>query len=102
MFGIIKVEFEHVKKCIREFKEINSVIIFGSRAMGIIREGADVDLAVIGDNITQETISKLNKELNKKQLASNFFDVIDYNVSNEKLKEHIDLVGKVLYEKNEI
>ncbi len=68
-------------------EEIDDVLIFGSGAVGQEKRGSDIDLALIGKNLSS-----------KSQDIPYFVDVLHYNpFENEQLKAHIDKEGKPLF-----
>lgn len=100
MFGLLDRDMKYILEAIGELEEIESVILFGSRAMGNYKKGSDVDIAVVGKDVKIETISKLSESLNEIYPLPLFFDVINYGeISNDKLKEHIDTYGIKIYER---
>ena len=79
--------------------EIDKAIIFGSRAMGNEKVGSDIDIAVLGDKLTVELLNKLKIQINEHCNIPYFVDIIDYKtISNLQLKEHIDEVGKIIFQ----
>ena len=99
MFGLLDKDINYIKETLSKFSEIEKGIIFGSRAMGNYKKGSDIDLALIGENITNNILFKVDDYLNEVYPIPYFFDVIHYeNISNTKLKNHIDEYGKVVYE----
>ncbi len=80
-----------------QYPQISKVVLFGSRAMGNYRNGSDVDLALYGSDLKGPLFyiyDKLDEQL------PFFADIIAYDsITNEKLKQHIDNVGKVIYGK---
>lgn len=100
MFGLLDRDIEYIQKALQSFDEVDKAVIFGSRAMGNYKRGSDVDLAVFGANITMETICGIDDLLNEEYPLPYFFDVLHYEkINNEKLKHHIDTMGKELYHK---
>lgn len=100
MSGLLDRDMKCILEAIGEFEEIESVILFGSRAMGNYKKGSDVDIAVTGRDVKRETISKLSESLNEVYPLPFFFDVINYGeISNDNLKEHIDTYGIKIYER---
>jgi nucleotidyltransferase substrate binding protein (TIGR01987 family) len=47
----------------KDFPEIERVVIYGSRAKGAYREGSDIDITLVGANVTEEIRSKVWLEL---------------------------------------
>lgn len=100
MYGLLERDIRYIKKALEQCEEIEKVIIFGSRAMGNYKNGSDVDIAVLGELISNNTILKLNDYLNEIYPLPYFFDIINYNsITNENLKKHIDIEGKIIYTK---
>ena len=98
-FGLKKRDIDHLLNAFERFPEIQQVLVFGSRAKGNSKAGSDIDLALKGEDITDETISRLRAALDELPLPY-FFDIVDYaSVQNKDLQDHIDRVGEVLYQK---
>lgn len=97
-FGLTSKDSEEMNFVFRGPIGLKKVILFGSRALGKFRPGSDVDLALVCDenfNGFQFVSSALNEATN----IPLYFDVVEYHkIRNEKLKEHIDRVGKIIYQ----
>jgi predicted nucleotidyltransferase len=90
MYGLKKKELIELKQILARH-HIEKAILFGSRAKGDYTAGSDVDLAVIGDE------KQLSDALNEESHLGYYFDVVNLEkIQNQKLKEHIRRVGKVL------
>jgi predicted nucleotidyltransferase len=90
MYGLKKKELIELKQILARH-HIEKAILFGSRAKGDYTAGSDVDLAVIGDE------KQLSDALNEESHLVYYFDVVNLEkIQNQKLKEHIRRVGKVL------
>ncbi|MGL5067653.1 MAG: nucleotidyltransferase family protein [Sarcina sp.] len=98
MFGLLDRDITYIKEALKKHKEIKSAIVFGSRAMGNYKNGSDVDLAILGENIDNKILFQLEDDLNEVYPIPYFFDILIYkDISNENLKKHIDEEGKILY-----
>ena len=98
-FGLKEDVAKQISAAIAQFAEIEKVIIYGSRAKGNYKLGSDIDLAVFGKSVTRQTIIRLSVKLDELELPWTF-DILDYNsIGNADLKEHIDRVGQIFYEK---
>lgn len=87
---------EKIKSIIKHNPKIRDIVLFGSRAKGVARNGSDIDLAVVGNNISFRDICSLGAKLDELDLPYKI-DLVDYNnIVNKDLKEHIDRVGVVL------
>jgi len=99
-FGLKEFELEYIIDAIKKFHEIEKAVIFGSRVKGNYKPGSDVDIGIHGENITFDTVSALHAMLEEKGPLPYFFDIVDYtHLSHKELKEHINRVGKVIFEK---
>ena len=99
MFGFKQRDLDCLQDTFRQFPEIEQVVIFGSRAKGNSKSGSDIDLALKGDDITDETVLRLRALLEELPLPY-FFDILDYAaVENRDIRNHIDRVGEILYQK---
>ena len=54
---------------IKEFPESEKVKIFGSRAIGNYKKTSDIDLAIFGEKINFDTVSKFHGELEEEIFA---------------------------------
>jgi uncharacterized protein len=101
-FGLPPGRHERICNAIRLFPSIDSVIIFGSRALGTCRPASDLDLAVFGENITFTDILRLRIVLDELPYGYTY-DVLDYSkISSPELREHIDQHGLPFYKKKAI
>lgn len=97
-FGLRESDLEYIVNVISRFDEIEKASIFGSRAKGNYKPGSDIDIAIYGENISFDILSKLNSILEEKSPMPYFFDIVDYShLKHRELKEHIDRVGKVIF-----
>lgn len=99
-FGLKSEDLEYIIGVIKKIPQIDKAMIFGSRAKGTEKNGSDVDMAISGNDVTFEVVSKLHSMLEDEGPMPYFFDVVDYtHLTHRELKEHIDRVGKTIYEK---
>lgn len=99
MFGLKQEDINYIQTIIGRFPEVEKAVIFGSRAKGNYKKGSDIDIALYGNNLSRIS-SKIHDLLEEETFMPYFFDVIEYaDLSNPALKEHIDRVGKVIFER---
>jgi len=83
--------------------EIEKVVLYGSRAKGNHKEGSDIDLALVGDEVNFDTIAHIQYVLNEACSIPYKVDVLHYNsLSNNMLKGEIVTFGKEIYNRNTI
>jgi predicted nucleotidyltransferase len=96
-FGLSLDTIDKINGVFCRYPEIEQVIIYGSRAKGNYREGSDIDITLKGENVNNNTLSKLKMEIDDLNTPY-LFDISIFNtlVSNG-LIQHIDRVGQILY-----
>lgn len=99
MFGLSDIVISDICNVFKRHSNIDKVMIFGSRAKGNYSEGSDIDLALIGENISFNQLMDINIQIEDLGLLYKV-DVIDYTKNSATpIGEHIDRVGLLFYEK---
>jgi len=98
-FGLYEKSYNNILNYFKTQPKIEMVKVYGSRAKGNWEKGSDIDFAVYGD-LTDSDLSHIAYELY--ELPSPYkFDVTHYEtLTHEGLKEHIDRVGVIFYDKH--
>ncbi len=97
-FGLSEKTIEILKQYFAEIPQVKQVKIYGSRAMGTFRNGSDIDFAIFGD-VDKNLIKQIAYEIDELETPY-MFDITDYStIQNVDLKDHIDRVGKVFFER---
>jgi len=97
-FGLSDSVISELQDVFRRHANISKVLIFGSRAKGNYREGSDIDLVAIGNDLDYSQIIKILTEIDNLELLYSV-DLLDYNKTiNTPIGEHIDRVGQVFYQ----
>ncbi|MFZ3101205.1 MAG: nucleotidyltransferase domain-containing protein [Desulfitobacteriaceae bacterium] len=91
---------EMLRRVFSRYSDIDSVVLFGSRAKGTAKHNSDIDLAIVGvDNDLR--IEKIALELDSLPLPYKF-DVQSFSsIRNPVLRDHINRVGVKIYEKRD-
>lgn len=79
--------------------KIEKVLLYGSRAKGNYRNGSDIDLTLVGKDISLEDINKLHLELDELYLPYSFDLSIFDKLENRDLIDHINRIGIIIYER---
>ncbi|TCO06909.1 nucleotidyltransferase domain-containing protein [Natronoflexus pectinivorans] len=96
--GIDKKYCELVTNTLKQFPEIESAILFGSRAIGSYKNGSDIDIAIKGKAITNGICVKVSGILNEELPLPWKFDVIHFDsIQHSSLIDHINRVGTLIY-----
>lgn len=97
--GLRQQDVDIILSVFDEFPQVMEAIIFGSRAKGNFRNGSDVDIALKGNGLSLDIVSRISYKLNEEINLPYKFDVLNYHtISNKELTEHIDRVGICIYQ----
>lgn len=101
MFGLKEKDVEKIRSVFSEHPKINKVLIYGSRAKGNYRNSSDIDLSLIGEVDFDEVLS-IETKIDDLLLPYEFDISILNNIKNLDLIEHINRIGQVFYEKENL
>jgi predicted nucleotidyltransferase len=97
MFGLSERDLNTIRDILDKYPDIISVYLFGSRAKGSYKQGSDIDLAIMANPISLNTILQLKDDFEDSSLPY-CVDILDYStIKNSLLKEHIQQFGKEIY-----
>ncbi len=86
-------EIESIVKVVTKYKEVEQVILFGSRATGKSKPNSDIDICLKGPQVNAAIQNSISSGLDDLPLPY-FFDVLNYNtITSERLKSHISTFG---------
>lgn len=98
-FGLPAATLATVRAILASCPAVEQAIIYGSRAKGTHRHGSDIDLTLLGPQLTVDTLGQLATQLEESNIPYmvdlSLFDHIDH----AGLREHIERVGKVFYQR---
>ncbi len=101
MFGLKDSDINLINSVFRSYRCIVKAILYGSKAKGNYRNGSDIDLTLIGENISLTTLLKIENELDDLLLPYKIDLSIYKTIENIDLINHIKRVGIVFYERKE-
>lgn len=97
-YGLSDDQLSEIIRFIEKYPEVERAILFGSRAMDTYKEASDVDIAILGDQITADLAAKIKFDLEEDTYLPFYFDIIAYpTITNEALKGHIHNKGVVIF-----
>jgi predicted nucleotidyltransferase len=98
-FGLDQNTINKINSIFSYFANIESVKIYGSRAKGNFKEGSDIDLTFWGESLNLEVMNEISLKIEDLNLPYTF-DLSIYNqIDNLELKDHINRVGQLFYQK---
>lgn len=99
-FGLRATDLVYMKNLFEQYTDIDQVWLYGSRAKGTNRPGSDVDLALVGPQVKQETVRHILAMLADESPMPFFFDVLHWDsLSNQSLKAEIQRTAQLLYQR---
>ncbi len=98
-YGLEQNIIDQINAIFESHKEIEKIILYGSRAKANFRPNSDIDLTLIGEKINLKLLNDISWELDD-LLLHYTFDLSIYNhIKQNDLLEHIERVGIVFYQK---
>lgn len=97
--GLTPEIFDKMRAVFQNYTEIDSVVLYGSRAMGNFKKASDIDISLKGSKIDSTLQNKIEFDLDDLMLPYKF-DVSHYNsITNPEFLKHINEVGSEIYKK---
>ena len=97
-FGLTEYTIEQIHRILRQYPEVESAVIYGSRAKGNYCEGSDIDLALKGVNLNYDMLLQISSRLEDASTPYLFDLSIYHQLTNPALIEHIDRIGQIFYQ----
>ena len=96
-FGICDLHFNQLISILDQNLNVMNAILFGSRAKGNFKPGSDIDIALIGAELTLKNVFSIQNQLDDYDQPY-IFDLILYNsITEPALISHIHRVGIEVY-----
>ena len=100
-FGLKDKVIQQFGEVFRQYPEIESVVIYGSRAKGNYREGSDIDITLMGERVTEDIRSRVWLDIDDLNTPYLIDLSVFHKLGSPDLVEHITRVGKTLYKRKE-
>ena len=102
MFGLDTDTLATLDKIFIKVPVIEKVLLYGSRAKGNYKTGSDIDITLLGKNLTEKnSVFQVHDLLEETSLPYQFDISIFSQLKNPDLIAHILRVGKTFYKKEE-
>ncbi|GLX81288.1 nucleotidyltransferase domain-containing protein [Thalassotalea eurytherma] len=101
-YGLATEQLRQICGVLKNHSSVESAVLYGSRAKGTYRLGSDIDITLKGRNITHKEFLHILNELDELFLPYCFDVSILSLIENDDVIEHINRVGKTIYQRNEI
>ena len=98
-YGLKEEITKKIESVFKNYIQVEKAIIYGSRAKGNFKDGSDIDLTLIGNDLEFNTLLKILSDIDNLMLPYKF-DISLYNsIVDVELLDHIKRVGKYFYDK---
>ncbi len=98
-YGLKDSTIGQINQVFSRHKEIERVLIYGSRAKGNFKPGSDIDLTFIGEQMTPSLLNQITDEIDDLFLPYTFDLSILSRVTNPDFLAHINRVAYVFYDR---
>ena len=96
-FGLSSAVIDSLRDLFANYRSIEKVLIFGSRAKGTAKSASDIDLAVFAPSMSAQEFTQLWSELDNLPLVFKL-DVLHWDrLDNKELKAKILAEGDTFY-----
>ena len=96
-FGLKEKTLNQITSIFKKFTNIQKALIYGSRAKGNFRNGSDIDIVLVGENLTINDLIKISSLLDDLLLPYTIDLSIYHKIKNPELIKHIDRVGVLIF-----
>jgi predicted nucleotidyltransferase len=95
--GLSNEEIESLKDIFQKNHHVHAAILYGSRAKGNFKNGSDIDITLIGSQLTLDDLLLIQSEF--QDLNSPYkMDLSIYSkIENDDLRDHIARRGHIFY-----
>ena len=101
MYGLKDIHIKKISSVFANYKAIDKVILYGSRAKGNYHNSSDIDLSLVGNSLDLSMLLQIENKLDDMLLPYKIDLSILSKIENPDLIEHINRVGVVFYQKTE-
>jgi uncharacterized protein len=98
--GLSENDIATIHAILKRYPEVRTVCIFGSRAKGNHKQGSDIDLAIMDEDVGDDVVRKIKGDLEESALPY-LVDVILYSeIDHKELRDHIQRAGINFYRRS--
>ena len=101
-FGLKENIIAQINNILSDFTQVESAIIYGSRAKGNYKPGSDIDFTFTGTNVNLKVLNNISLRLDDLLLPYTFDLSVFHQIDNEDLIEHINRVGISFYQRQPV
>lgn len=98
-YGLTDEQWGKIRSVMATNPKIDRVVLYGSRAKGNYKPFSDVDITLVGNELTHEDLNRIILAIDDLLLPYQFDISIFHQLKNEALIDHINRRGIVIYER---
>jgi uncharacterized protein len=98
-FGLSDTSIAQIHTVFGQYPKIEKALLYGSRVKGNYKKGSDIDLTLVGDSLTADDLMRIASDLDDSALPYMVDVSLLHQLDNVQLREHIQRVGVVFYER---
>ncbi len=98
--GLPETTITTMHTILKKYPNVEKAILYGSRAKGDYKNGSDIDLTFIGENINYDDLVHIAGEFDESNIIYTVDVSIFNDIDNLALRDHIHRVGMVFYERD--
>ncbi|NEP17777.1 MAG: nucleotidyltransferase domain-containing protein [Leptolyngbya sp. SIO4C1] len=96
-FGLKKSTIQKIVDVLRQYSTVERAVLYGSRAKGNYHRGSDIDLTLVGEDISYQQLARIENQLDDLLLPYLFDLSIFSHIEDPAMIDHIERVGIVFY-----
>lgn len=97
--GLTSATVADIHSVLARHPEVERAVLYGSRAKGNYKPGSDVDLTLVGAELTPKILGKIERDFDDGPLPYRFDLSIFSQITQADILEDIQRVGVVFYER---
>jgi predicted nucleotidyltransferase len=99
--GLSDATVEKIQAVLAGFPQVEKALLYGSRAKGSFKPGSDIDLTLIGPELSFSLLAQIDAALDD-LLLPYMIDLSNLaSIEDGTLLDHIQLLGVVLYQRGQ-
>ena len=96
-FGLSELVIARISAVLAHYPEVVEARIYGSRAKGNFHQGSDIDLTIIGNQVTHQQLLHIESDIDDLSLPYKIDLSLFHQIDNRDLVGHIERLGKTFY-----
>lgn len=97
-YGLTQNTIEQICQVFKQYPTIQQVLLYGSRAKGTFRNGSDIDLTILSDQLSNSDLMSIRVKLDNLDLPYLIDLSLKHQIEESALHHHIEQYGKVFFE----